>query len=340
VLGSVNGSSAIGVAGNNGGSGPGVQGTSSGGIGVQGTGGSYGVFGDSSSVGVYGRSDIGGGIGVYGSNPVSSTSTPAVYGLNNGSGPGVLGSSNGGIGVSGSTTTPAGGPPAVQGVNGGSGPGVVGFTPTGTGVGGGTDSGIGFGGIATGTGSGVQGQAASGSAVLGVSTGSGHSGFFTGGGGVLINGSLTQMNGSKSAAVRGADGKLQRLYCVESPESWFEDFGSGQLSNGTATVQIEPGFAGVSKTDAYRVFLTAEGETNGLHVTNKTPSSFVVREGHGGTSNVSFSYRVVAKRKDIEGTRLEHVDEPPVVQLLKLPELPVTPPPVPAVPTPPRQSGE
>jgi hypothetical protein len=84
---------------------------------------------------------------------------------------------------------------------------------------------------------------------------------FIGGAGVLINGSLTQMNGSKSAAVRHTDGTLRRLYCVESPESWFEDFGHGQLNNGSASVQIEPGFAGVVKTDAYHVFVMPEGET-------------------------------------------------------------------------------
>jgi hypothetical protein len=61
-------------------------------------------------------------------------------------------------------------------------------------------------------------------------------------------------------------------------------------------------------------------------VSSKTPTSFTVREGHGGSSNVSFSYRVIAKRKDIEGARLEHVEEPLMPALPKLPEPPSTPP--------------
>jgi hypothetical protein len=223
-------------------------------------------------------------------------------------------------------------------VNSGSGPGVVGFTPTGTGVGGVTASGIGFGGIATTTGIGVAGQANNGPAVQGVTTagGTGLAGYFVGN--VTITGTLTLM-GIKSAAVRGKEGTLVRLYCVESPESWFEDFGHGQLAGGSTTVQLEPGFAGVVKTDDYHVFLTPEGDCNGLYVTSKTPGGFGVHELKSGTSNTAFAYRVVAKRKDIEGARLEHVDEPPMVQLLKLPELPVTPPTPPAPPAAPPLPG-
>jgi hypothetical protein len=229
----------------------------------------------------------------------------------------------------------------VLGVNSGPGPGVVGFSGGGTGLSGGTGNGTGLAGIASGTGSGVQGQSASGSGLVGVATGaSNHSGYFTGGGGVLVNGNFTVMSGFvKSAAVRGRDGTLVRLYCVESPESWFEDFGSGQLSGGSVTVQLEPGFASVVKTDDYHVFLTPRGESKGwLYVSNQTPSSFTIHETGGGTSNIAFAYRVVAKRKDIEGARLEHVDEPPTVQLLTLPELPPTPP-TPSAPTSPGHSG-
>jgi hypothetical protein len=35
------------------------------------------------------------------------------------------------------------------------------------------------------------------------------------------------------------------------------------------------------------------------------PNGFDVREVQGGASNIAFSYRVVAKRKDIAGPRLE-----------------------------------
>jgi hypothetical protein len=154
---------------------------------------------------------------------------------------------------------------------------------------------------------------------------------------MIVYGALTA-TGPKSAAVKATDGKLRRMYSTESPESWFEDVGSGQLSNGSTTVQLEPGFAGVVKTDAYHVFLTLDGDSKGLYVSNKTPTGFSVHEQQGGTSNVSFSYRVIAKRKDIEEARLEHVEEP---AMPALPEPPAAPPTslIPAVPTPPGHGG-
>jgi hypothetical protein len=53
-----------------------------------------------------------------------------------------------------------------------------------------------------------------------------------------------------------------------------------------------------------------KGDCKGLYVTNLTAGGFTVHELRGGNSNVAFDYRVVARRKDIAGARLEHVDEP------------------------------
>jgi hypothetical protein len=47
------------------------------------------------------------------------------------------------------------------------------------------------------------------------------------------------------------------------------------------------------------VFLTPEGDCQGLYVKSKGPKSFEVRELQEGTSGVRFSYRIVGKRKDI-----------------------------------------
>jgi hypothetical protein len=149
-----------------------------------------------------------------------------------------------------------------------------------------------------------------------------------------VNGNFTVNHGFvKSAAVRGKDGTLVRLYCVESPESWFEDFGHGQLTNGSSTVTLEPGFAAVVKTEDYHIFVTPHGEPKGpLYVSSKTPTGFMVREAGSGASSVAFDYRIVAKRKDVAGVRLEHVDEPPAVQLLNLPEPPPAPQVLPTLP--------
>jgi hypothetical protein len=45
-----------------------------------------------------------------------------------------------------------------------------------------------------------------------------------------------------------------------------------------------------------------------LYVTGKSPAGFEVRELRTGTSNLAFRYRIVAKRKDVEGPRLEKID--------------------------------
>jgi hypothetical protein len=124
---------------------------------------------------------------------------------------------------------------------------------------------------------------------------------------------------------------------MESPESWFEEFGSGQLSGGSATVTLEPGFAGVVKGDSYHIFLTPRGESKGwLYVGKQSPGSFTVQEAGGGTSAIGFSYRVVAKRKDIAGVRLEPVDEP---ALPDVPSGPMRPQELPSLPPAIKQGG-
>lgn len=49
------------------------------------------------------------------------------------------------------------------------------------------------------------------------------------------------VTGSKSAAVKDpADDSYCLLYCVESPEVWFEDFGEATFTAGKATVTLDP----------------------------------------------------------------------------------------------------
>ncbi len=112
--------------------------------------------------------------------------------------------------------------------------------------------------------------------------------------------------GSKSAVVP-VDGGTRKvaLYAVEAPDNWFEDIGSAQLAHGSAVVQLEPTFAQTINSDVeYHVFLTPKGDCKGLYVTNETADSFEVRELGGGTANIGFDYRVVARRKGYENIRL------------------------------------
>ncbi len=127
------------------------------------------------------------------------------------------------------------------------------------------------------------------------------------------------VRGAKSAAVPHPDGSHRRLYCVESPESWFEDFGKGQLSCGQAHVAIDPDLAAVATMEDYHVFLTAYHSDHLLHVTNQTPSGFSVQAKDPAASG-RFSWRVVAKRKDVVAERFAPIEVPsaPI-----MPEVPV-----------------
>ena len=90
----------------------------------------------------------------------------------------------------------------------------------------------------------------------------------------------------------------------------MEDFGTGELERGVAVVKIDPAFAETVTADAsYHVFITPNGDSEGLYVIRKTPTSFEVRESKGGTSSLSFDYRIVAKRRGYEADRLKDVTE-------------------------------
>jgi hypothetical protein len=127
--------------------------------------------------------------------------------------------------------------------------------------------------------------------------------------GVYANGNMGA-SGTKTAVVPLPDDRVVSLYAMESPENWFEDFGSGHLTDGAATIEIDPTFAQTVSLDAgYHVFLTPNGDCDVLYVTAKTATGFAVREAKGGKSNVAFDYRIVAKRKGLEGLRLEQVSD-------------------------------
>ncbi|MGA9475152.1 MAG: hypothetical protein WBV36_21995, partial [Terriglobales bacterium] len=71
--------------------------------------------------------------------------------------------------------------------------------------------------------------------------------------------------GSKSAVVP-VDGGSRKvaLYAIEGPENWFEDAGSGQLSNGSARIDLDPTFAQTVNTEmGYKVFPVPNGDCKG-----------------------------------------------------------------------------
>ena len=128
---------------------------------------------------------------------------------------------------------------------------------------------------------------------------------------VYVAGDLT-VTGNKNAAVKTDNGEYRLLSCQESPEAWFEDFGEGQLSNGKTHIELDPLFLQTVSIDSrhpMKVFVQLEGDCRGVYV-SKGATGFDVSELQGGTGNVPFSYRVVAKRKGYEDVRLAKMQGP------------------------------
>jgi hypothetical protein len=306
---SPNGPGVTGINNASGGSAIGVSGwtnSSHTGIGVQGKADSapngYGVVGLNSAT-------SGTGAGVHGES--SSPSGSAVEGLNFAtSGEEAIGvygqsASSLGAGVEGLNTSTSGHADGVYGES---------VSPNGRGV---TGTNLATSGDAVG----VNGETSSpdGYAVAGVNSAKsgrsvgvyGETGNTSTGFGVLSKGKI----GTTSVVISGFPflGSLRAVYSMASPECWLEDFGSADLVDGAADVALDAVFSAAVRTDSYKVFVVAEGDCSGLYVAAKGEQGFTVRELQGGKATVPFSYRVVARRQDVDAPRLAEVDLTPLV---------------------------
>jgi len=122
---------------------------------------------------------------------------------------------------------------------------------------------------------------------------------------VDVNGNLTCTGTITPAVAIDGGARKVAVSSIGAAEDWFEDAGSGQLSNGAAVVRLESTFAQtVNSNVEYHVFLTPKGECEGLYVSNETARGFEVHELRHGNSSVGFDYRIMAKRKGHETVRL------------------------------------
>jgi hypothetical protein len=273
--------------------------------------------------GLYGTGK-GTGVGVIGlteqtptGSGLNATGNAAVYGLATNGRTGVVGQSNGtnGQGVRGiiQTGTTAAGTIGVYGANlalAQNSHGIVGLAQNGHGlVGTATNSNPVYAGL------------------VGQGSGGASAGNFFGNvavtGNLFVGGNQT-VAGAKSAALAHPDGSHRLVYCVEAPESWLEDFGGGTLSGGKADVKLDADFAAVADMSDYHVFITTYADSNGHYVANRNGTGFTVMERNKGTGGGQFSWRVVARRKDVKAARLAKFDVPKLT--------PPTIPPPPAVP--------
>jgi hypothetical protein len=275
-----------------------------------------GVAGTSlNNVGVYGQ------VGEIPETSIPPGMTPGVFGLSSNNAAGVVGYTTGTIGWAWGALGAAGGGIGAWGASL-DGYGVYGYSAERTGVFGQSGAGPDVGPLrpplpndagvygtsyqlpgvigASSYNAGVLGFSGDNVGVYGVTTNpASYAGYFHGN--VKVTGALTTH--VKNAVVPFPDGTQRLLHCMESPEHWFEDFGVARLKSGRAAVKLDADFAKVIKREDYRVFVTPEGDCRGLYVRRKNAKSFEVRELSVGKSDVSFSYRIVGRRKDIKGHR-------------------------------------
>lgn len=137
---------------------------------------------------------------------------------------------------------------------------------------------------------------------------------FRGDGLVQINGNLyvtgnLNVSGSKNAVVNTSYSSQTKLYSLESPSAWFEDFGSAQLKNGSITIQLDPIFLEViSKEKPFVVFITPTSPGSSLYIAHQDKRSFTVKDNNNSKSKATFYWRVVGRRKNFENVRFNDVE--------------------------------
>ena len=91
------------------------------------------------------------------------------------------------------------------------------------------------------------------------------------------------------------------LTAPESPEYWYTDYGTVNLVNGFAHVDLDPILKDIIFADAQnplKVFPQVNiPSSNGVIVTNKTATGFDLVEVNGGTHSGEVDYQIVAKPK-------------------------------------------
>jgi hypothetical protein len=113
-------------------------------------------------------------------------------------------------------------------------------------------------------------------------------------GNLTLTGKLIQ-HGTPTAVAATSRGNQVVTFAPQQSIQTMEDVGEAQLIGGQAVVRLEPAFASTIDTRrSYLVFITPQGESNSLYVTQKTAGGFVVRE-RNGASNIAFDYRIVAQ---------------------------------------------
>lgn len=121
-----------------------------------------------------------------------------------------------------------------------------------------------------------------------------------------INGGVTARKiigtGSVSEIIPTENHGRVTLTCPESPEYWYQDYGTVQMINGKATITLDPILADIIVVDEenpIRVICTPVGMPyfNGITIMNQTSNSVEILELNGGNHSGKLQYQLVAKPK-------------------------------------------
>jgi hypothetical protein len=100
---------------------------------------------------------------------------------------------------------------------------------------------------------------------------------------------------AQAAVAKSSSGAELQTYASRHASPTMEDEGEARVVGGMSRVALDSAFAStISRDRPYMVFVTPEGDS-ALYVTNKTPTSFDVRQVGGGHGTLDFSYRIVAR---------------------------------------------
>ncbi len=128
-----------------------------------------------------------------------------------------------------------------------------------------------------------------------------------------LSGKVTA-NGASLSNASAAGGARYTAYGDRSAQPSIQDVGEAQLTGGFVSVPLDPKLAQlIDFSKPYMVFVTPEGDSNGLYVSRRSVSAFVVRENRHGTSTVGFQYRIVATPLDTPDRRLPAAAAPPSI---------------------------
>jgi hypothetical protein len=116
-----------------------------------------------------------------------------------------------------------------------------------------------------------------------------------------INRKITGINAVSEIIPTPNHGRIT-MTAPESPEYWYQDYGTAEMVNGRAHVDIDPILADIVIIDAQnpiRAFFTPQDMLyfNGAAIVNQTATGFDIVELNGGSNNGKVQYQIIVRPK-------------------------------------------